>query len=199
MKLDPSFYLRNNVLKIARELLGKVIVTDIEGERCSGIITETEAYAGIDDKASHAFGGRRTARTEIMYRVGGTAYVYRCYGIHDLFNVVSNRAEIPHAVLIRAIHPLEGIRIMEQRRKKKLESSGFSSGPGTLSQALGISLKHTGLSLHENTIWIEDRNIRIPGKMVEITGRIGVEYAGEDAALPYRFLIRKKELASLLL
>ena len=148
MILPESFYNRKDVVKIARELLGKILVTEF-GVRTSGIIVETEAYAGITDKASHAYGGRRTGRTEVMYSPGGTAYVYLCYGIHHLFNVVTNIEGIPHAVLIRAIEPVEGIETMLERRGKTKLSPSLTAGPGALSQALGISTALTGTSLQD--------------------------------------------------
>jgi len=185
-KLDRSFYTRPNVVHIARELLGKVLVTEIGGERTAGTISETEAYAGSIDRASHAFGGRRTQRNEPMYGIGGTAYVYLCYGIHHLFNVVTNVAGFPHAVLIRAVHPIEGIDTIADRRSPAPCTTG---GPGTLSQALGIRTIHSGLDLCGDTIWIEDRGHLVPKRSVLIGPRIGVEYAGDDALLPYRFRI----------
>src|SRR5688572_7863163 len=103
MKLKRDFYTREDVVLVAKELLGKVLCTKWNGKTTSGIITETEAYEGITDRASHAYRGRRTERTEIMYSEGGTAYVYLCYGMHHLFNVVTNKKDIPHAVLIRAV------------------------------------------------------------------------------------------------
>src|ERR1700741_1441905 len=117
-KLPVSFYQRENVFEIAKELLGKLLVTKWNGVVSSGRIVEVEAYNGIIDKASHAFAGRRTARNEIMYAKGGVAYVYLCYGIHHLFNVVTNDPETPHAILIRAAEPVYGIDIMLMRTKK---------------------------------------------------------------------------------
>jgi DNA-3-methyladenine glycosylase len=158
----------------------------------AGIITETEAYNGIIDKASHAYGNRRTNRTEIMYRSGGCAYVYLCYGVHSLFNVVTNKEDLPHAVLIRAIQPLHGIEIMELRRGKLRSTKAFTGGPGTVSQALGIHYSASGLSLMESKIWIEDQQIKIQKSNIIAGPRIGVDYAGEDALLPYRFRVENK-------
>lgn len=190
-KLTPDFYLREDVLQIARDLIGKELITNINGTITSGIITETEAYAGVVDRASHAYGGRRTNRTETMYAAGGISYVYLCYGIHHLFNVVTNAKEVPHAVLIRNIQPLKGLAtILERRRKKKIDKT-LSTGPGTMSEALGIKTLHNGFDLTGDTIWIEDAGITIANEAVKITPRIGVDYAGEDAKLPYRFLVEK--------
>lgn len=189
-KLTSAFYNRENVLQISKELLGKYLVTQIDGIRTSGMITEVEAYGGVVDRASHAYGGRRTDRTEVMYAQGGTAYVYLCYGIHHLFNVVTNKKDIPHAILIRAIEPVEGIAEMMMRRKKERFDYTLTKGPGSLSEALGIRVSNTGVSLRGNTIWIEDRGIKIPPRKIVVSKRIGVEYAGSDAALLYRFYIR---------
>lgn len=190
--LQRKFYLRDDVVQISRELLGKYLYTNLNDEGVTaGIITETEAYAGIIDKASHAYSGRRTKRTEVMYRVGGTAYVYLCYGIHALFNVVTHSENIPHAVLIRAIKPVEGIPVMLLRRNKNKVDKKFSAGPGTVSQALGIACTHTSIDLVESgKIWIEDKGIKILPKDIMIGPRVGVDYAEEDAKLPYRFIAK---------
>jgi len=186
-KLPISFYLRKDVIQISKDLLGKVLVTNINGVITSGIITETEAYRAPEDKASHAYNNRRTPRTEIFYNEGGIVYVYLCYGIHNLFNVVTNQADVPHAILIRAVEPLEGIDIMMQRRGKVKIDKTLSSGPGALSQALGISKKHNKISLIENTIWIEDRNIVV--ESIHATTRVGIDYAEEYKDKPWRFYI----------
>jgi len=199
MKLQKDFYLREDVAGISKELLGKYLFTKIDGKVTAGVITETEAYAGETDKASHAYSGRRTNRTEIMFAEGGVSYVYLCYGIHHLFNVVTNYRDIPHAVLVRAVKPVEGIKTILERRK--LETSQIqieqvksgkkkiAGGPGTVSQALGIQTIHTGLDLTQNKIWIEDKGILVKPKDIVAGPRIGVDYAGEDAKLPYRFII----------
>jgi len=189
MKLSSVYYLQDDVVKISRDLLGKVLCTYLDGRLTSGVITETEAYAGTTDKASHAYGGRRTARNEVMYHEGGKAYVYLCYGIHHLFNVVTNVEGIPHAVLIRGIFPVEGIPEILQRRKTKHVVKDFTTGPGKVSAALGIHTGLNGLLLSENTIWIEDRGLSFADEDVHIGPRIGIDYAGEDAFLPYRFYV----------
>lgn len=200
MKLEKDFYLREDVVAISKELLGKYLFTKIDGKLTAGIITETEAYAGIIDKASHAYNNRRTNRTEIMFAEGGVSYVYLCYGIHHLFNIVTNFKDQPHAVLIRAIKPAEGLKTMLERRnmensKAILEQivngkKKIAGGPGTVSQALGIQTTHSGLDLTKKTIWIEDRNIHVNHKDIITGPRIGVDYAEEDARLPYRFIAR---------
>jgi len=196
MKLPQSFYEREDVVLIARQLLGKVLVTNFDGIYTSGKIVETEAYAGPHDRASHAYGNRRTARTEIMYSHGGTAYVYLCYGIHHLFNVVTYKKDVPHAVLIRGLEPLEGIEDMLARRGKELLQPSVTAGPGALSMAMGIHTRHTGLSLLGNEIWIEDRGIPVNEKDIVASTRVGVAYAREDAYLPYRFSIKGNKYVS---
>ncbi|MBK6484891.1 MAG: DNA-3-methyladenine glycosylase [Chitinophagaceae bacterium] len=195
-KLGKSFYERDNVVQIARELPGKFLMTKIDGIITGGMITEVEAYEGVTDRASHAFNNRRTARTEVMYSAGGTAYVYLCYGIHHLFNVVTNKSGIPHAILIRAIEPAVGIDLMMKRRKKSRLDFTLTSGPGALSEALGIQTQHTGKSLLTGNIWLEDRGIEITQAMITKTTRIGVDYAGTDALLPYRFYIKGNKWVS---
>jgi DNA-3-methyladenine glycosylase len=190
MRLGKSFYQRDDVVKISRELLGKYLFTKFDGQLTGGIITETEAYAGEIDRASHAHGGRRTARTEIMYMEGGRAYVYLCYGIHSLFNVVTNKKDIPHAILIRAIKPTHGIPVMLKRRKMTKVKKNLTAGPGTVSEALGIHYSDTGTSLLGNKIWIEDRGLKVDKAKIISGNRVGVEYAGEDAHLPYRFILK---------
>jgi DNA-3-methyladenine glycosylase len=195
-KLPTAFYRRSNVVTIAKELLGKLLVSSFNGQLTAGRIAETEAYNGVGDKASHAYGGRRTKRTEIMYAGGGIAYVYLCYGIHHLFNVVTNVQDQPHAVLVRAIEPVMGIDIMLERMQKSKLDYTVGRGPGNLSTAMGISTAHTGLSLLQKELYIADDGIDIPAHQVIATPRIGVDYAAEDALLPYRFFIRGNPFVS---
>ncbi|MDR3236336.1 MAG: DNA-3-methyladenine glycosylase [Prevotellaceae bacterium] len=187
-KLPISFYTRPDVVQLSRELLGKVLCTHIGGALTEAVIVETEAYAGVADRASHAYGGKRTKRTEMMYWSGGHAYIYLCYGMYSLFNVVTNIEGIPHAALIRGGVPLSGLDAMLARLKKTKAVPGLLSGPGKLAKALGLHYSMTGTPLSGNRIWIEDRNIHIPANAITATPRIGVDYAGEDAALPYRFV-----------
>ncbi len=188
-KLQKEFYTRDNVVDVARDLLGKVLCSRIDGFLTKAVITETEAYAGIDDRASHAYGGRRTRRTEPMYAEGGIAYVYLCYGIHHLFNVVTGGAENPLAVLIRAGLPLAGIDEILARRGKTRVGRTLLAGPGSLTQALGIRTGHTGTSLSGNRIWIEDHGMDVSNEAIVAGPRIGVDYAGDDAARPYRLVL----------
>ncbi len=241
-RLTNDFYRRTDVVQVARELLGKVLVTQFERIRTAGIITEVEAYRAPDDRACHAWNNRRTKRTEVMFREGGTAYIYLCYGIHHLFNVVTAPEDVAHAILIRAVEPLEGLEFMRLRRQTppptpplkergdveytatgspvystrgdvegaavsrlrfspgKGQGAGFqgslfhrlTTGPGALSQALGLSTAWTGQSLTdpETPVWIEDRGRIIPETSIVAGPRIGVDYAGECAAWEWRFWLR---------
>lgn len=195
-KLPENFYQRNDVTIISKELLGKFLISDIDGIITGGMITEVEAYNGISDKASHAFGGRRTNRTETMYGKGGICYVYLCYGIHHLFNVVTNKINIPHAVLIRAIEPIIGTDEMLKRRRKINIQPTLTSGPGSMSSSLGIKTSDSGSDLCGNRIYIEDRGINISPSEIISTKRIGVDYAGKDALLKYRFYIKENKFIS---
>lgn len=188
-KLHPDFYTRTDVVTVARDLLGKVLCTYTGDELTAAVITETEAYAGVDDRASHASGGRRTKRTEPMYAEGGTAYVYLCYGIHHLFNVVTSGRDDPQAVLVRAGTPLSGIEQMLVRRGKDAVDKVLLSGPGSLACALGITTELSGASLLGDQVWIEDHGIVVDS--VTVGPRIGIDYAGEDASRPYRFLLSR--------
>ncbi len=195
-KLPQLFFLRKNVLIIAKELLGKILATGSEGILTSGRIVEVEAYRGVPDKASHAYGGRRTARNEVMYGEGGVAYVYLCYGIHHLFNVVTHEKNIPHAILIRALEPLEGIGEMLRRTGKKQLDHTLTRGPGNLSKALGIHYSMSGELLGGQKINILDDGFIVPKNSIGISERIGVDYAGEDALLKYRFYIKGNPFVS---
>lgn len=193
MKLDKSFFLRDSVTEVARELIGKTLYTNFDKQLTAGIVVETEAYS-YTEKACHAYNNRRTARTETLFKVGGTCYVYLCYGIHKLFNIVTNDEGTAEAVLIRAVEPVEGVNTMLYRRGFDVKSTALTSGPGKLSQALGINLKHDKTMLFGGDIWLEDNGV---GKgMVVESPRIGVAYAEEDALLPWRFTIKNNPWVS---
>lgn len=195
-RLATNFYTRPNVVQIAQELLGKTLVTYFHGIRTAGIIVETEAYAGENDKACHAHLGRCTQRTEVMYREGGTAYIYLCYGMHHLFNVVTNVQGKADAVLIRAIQPTEGIETMLQRRNLTKLTPRLTAGPGSLSKALGISKCYNGTHLaYSEHIWIENAP-NLPPEQIQATTRIGIDYAQEDALLPWRFVVKGSQWCS---
>jgi DNA-3-methyladenine glycosylase len=195
-KVPLSFYDRKDVIQIAKELLGKILVTNFDGVITSGRIVETEAYVGIVDKASHSFGGRRTARNEHMYAAAGTAYVYICYGMHQMMNIVTNEKEVPDAVLIRALEPLEGIDTMLKRTGKSFLDYTLTRGPGNVGKALGIFKHHSGSFLLDNEIYLLDDNYTIINEAIGISKRIGVEGAGEHSLLPYRFYVRENKYVS---
>ncbi|MDZ4070422.1 MAG: DNA-3-methyladenine glycosylase [Sediminibacterium sp.] len=189
-RLPLDFYRNHNVCAVAKQLIGKILVTYFEHTLTAGRIVETEAYNGVIDKASHAYGGRFTNRTAVMYEPGGIAYVYLCYGIHHLFNVVTNEASIPHAVLIRGIEPIDGVEQMLQRFKKTKFDPSIGRGPGNVTKALDIKTDHTGMSLQESALFISDDGWKISKANILATPRIGVDYAEEDASLPYRFMLK---------
>lgn len=194
-KLALSFYLRNDVLKIAKELLGKVLVTNWNNEYTSGRIMETEAYAGETDRASHASKGR-TARTEVMFNEGGKAYVYLCYGVHQMFNIVTNKEGSPDAVLIRAIEPIEGIDVMLRRTGKKKLDETLTRGPGNVGKAFGFHTSQCGLQLNSEELFIADDGFKISKTMIGTSPRIGVGYAGKHAELHYRFFVKGSKYVS---
>ena len=187
-KLPLSFYLRADVVQIAKDLLGKVLVTDWGEGRTTGRIVETEAYQGTEDRASHASKGR-TDRTEVMFGEGGTAYVYLCYGVHQMFNIVTNKQDTPDAVLIRAVEPLEGGDIMLQRTGKKKLDPSVTSGPGRVGKAFGFHTSQCGLLLTGDELYMADDGYQLPEDKLGTSPRVGVDYAGEHAAWHYRFFI----------
>ncbi|QCR23511.1 DNA-3-methyladenine glycosylase [Pontibacter sp. SGAir0037] len=190
MKLNKAFYTRANVVQVARELLGKYLFTDINGTITGGMVVETEAYAGEGDRACHAHLNKRTQRTEIMYHEGGVAYVYLVYGIYHLFNIITNIEGKADAVLVRAIAPETGVAEMLLRRKMPAVKPNLTAGPGVMSIALGIDKRLYGADLTGETIWLEDKKVIIPEENIAEGPRIGIDYAGEDALLPWRFWLK---------
>ena len=195
-KLPIQFYKGTDVVLIAKELIGKIVVTNFNGIITSGRIVETEAYMGLTDRASHSFAGKRTARNEHMYAGAGIAYVYICYGMHHLFNVVTNVANIPDAVLIRAVEPLAGIDIMLNRTGKPELDNTLTKGPGNAAKALGISKGHSGINLVKDEIYIAADGFKIKETAIGISRRIGVESSGDAALLPYRFYVKGNRFVS---
>lgn len=193
--MEMSWYLNDNVEEVAQQLLGKILCTKFDGVITRGKIVETEAYSGDNDKACHANNQKMTKRNQIMFGKGGHAYVYLCYGIHHLFNVVTNKEGNADAVLIRAVEPLEGVEMMMGRRKMNKIEKRLTAGPGTLSQALGIQISHYGIALNSNVIWIE-RGVKVSENNIVSTTRIGVDYAEEDALKPWRFYIKENRWVS---
>jgi len=195
-KLPYSFYQNHNVNDLAIQLLGKLLFTRVDGELTGGIIVETEAYKGVEDKASHAYGGRFTNRTQVIYEEGGLSYVYLCYGIHHLFNVVTAPKGTPHAVLIRGIEPVQGIDIMLRRRNMVLLKPNITAGPGALSKAMGIDKSLNAKDLLGDEVWIADGGIAFPDDQIVSSARVGVDYAGDHALLPWRYYIRGNKFVS---
>ena len=195
-KLPREFYTHTDVLAVARQLLGQILVVPTKsGGRVSGMIVETEAYRGPEDRASHAYGGRRTRRTETMYRMGGTAYVYFVYGMYHQFNVVTNLPDIPHAVLIRALEPVEGIELMRARRPGRSDVN-LANGPGKLCIALAIDRTLDGADLLDDRVRIERGDRPISASAIACGPRIGIAYAGEWAEKPWRFWLRGNPFVS---
>jgi DNA-3-methyladenine glycosylase len=197
-KLPPSFYLREDVLQISKDLLGKYLITNFDQKITVGKIVETEAYRAPDDKACHAHLNRFTERTKIMFEAGGTAYIYLCYGIHHLFNIVTAPKGMAHAVLIRAVEPVENVNVMLQRRKFEKLKYNLTAGPGTLTKAFGISKKQNGINLldKKSPIWIEDRGEIVLEKNIIASPRVGVAYAEECALWDWRFRVKESKWTS---
>jgi DNA-3-methyladenine glycosylase len=192
-KLVRADYADPRPIRAARFFLGKFLCVQAADGYAEGVITETEAYDGPRDAASHAFGNRRTARTEIMFASGGVSYVYLCYGLHHMFNIITGPPDSPQAVLIRAVRITGGEAVVRRRRKGVTEKD-WASGPGRVCAALGIGMHHYGLDLGGGTIWIEDRGVKIPPREIRKTPRIGVDYAGPWALKPWRFVWEGKLL-----
>ncbi len=197
-RLPASYYASHDVTHLAKDLLGKFLCTRIDGFYCSGKIVETEAYRGPDDRASHSYNNRRTPRTEVMYHQGGVAYVYVCYGMHHLMNVVTAPADHAHAILIRALEPADGIDVMATRRKLEVEDFRLTKGPGALSVAMGIKSHLTGSSLYSpsSPVWIEDRGFNLKKEEICVSKRIGVESAGEAAHWMWRYFVKGSRYVS---
>jgi DNA-3-methyladenine glycosylase len=189
MKLPETFYQRSNVVKIARELIGKGLFTKKDEVITGGVIVETEAYSW-KERGCHAYGARKTNRNAVMFEKGGHSYVYQCYGIHYLFNIVTNDSNVADAVLVRAIEPLKGVNVMMERRGRLVNEYHLTSGPGKLTKALGIDRNWNGKLLSGNEVWLEDLGKKISPVKIEAGPRIGIDYAGEDSLLPWRFTLK---------
>ncbi|MBX2962984.1 MAG: DNA-3-methyladenine glycosylase [Cyclobacteriaceae bacterium] len=194
MLIEPSFYVRQNVVAIARSLIGKLLVSNIGGSLTSGIIVETEAYSW-KERGCHAYGGRKTARNEVMFEEGGRAYVYLCYGMHHLFNIVTNQSGRAEAVLVRALEPVRGMDVMNARRGN-VRHYQLTSGPGKLTRALGIDRSHNGKLLWNEEVWLEHSDKKVSARQIVSGKRIGIDYAGADADLPWRFTLKENPWVS---
>jgi len=194
--LPTSFYTRKDVVLIGKELLGKYLYTLVDGEICGGMIVETEAYCGATDKACHAHLNKHTKRTEIMYAKGGVAYVYLCYGIHSMFNIVTNEKDWADAILIRAISAETGVETMLERRKMDVLKYNVTAGPGCLTKALAIDKTMNSCKLNGPQIWVCNQSVSTGEPSIVLkdadivcSPRVGIDYAGDDALLPWRFRI----------
>lgn len=195
MKLSLSFYQREDTLQIAKELIGKYVFTKIEGKLSGGMIVETEVYIGPLDKGSHAFNHKMTARNKSMYLAGGVAYMYICYGIHDMLNLVTGKVGTSHAILIRAIEPIIGIEHMQDRRG--LVSLGkLAKGPGSLARALGLNKSFDGKSLIGDELWLDDKGINISDDQITASSRIGLNCAEPYCSIPWRFTLSGNKFVS---
>ena len=192
LNMKKEFFLHDDVVNIAQDLLGKTIVSNVDGIRTSGVIVETEAYKAPEDKASHAFGNKFTDRTKTLFENGGKAYIYLVYGIHHLFNIVTAKKGVAHAVLIRAIEPLENIEIMLKRRNKSMLDHSLTNGPGKLTQALGIKTDLNGIDLFDDNslIHLEDDGIEYKPNEIIASPRVGIDYAEEYISKPWRFRVK---------
>jgi DNA-3-methyladenine glycosylase len=195
-KLSPAFYERTDVVAITKELIGKILVTNFDSKLTAGRIVEAEAYNGPFDKAAHSYNNRRTKRTEVMFAKGGVAYIYLIYGIHQMFNVVTNTEGIPNAILIRALEPIAGVDVMLERSAKTIHGFDLTRGPGNVAKALGFHTSQTGMSLQTDQLYIADDGFAYNDADILATTRVGVDYAGEDALLPYRFIVKENKYVS---
>ena len=196
-RIPGSFFTQADTVGLAKWLLGKHLVSDIGPSRTCGRIVETEAYLGEEDRACHAYNGRRTKRTETMFQEGGIIYVYLCYGIHHLLNIVTHAADAPHAILIRALEPLEGVEVMLERRGKSEITRSLLGGPGALTQALGITTARNGSHLDQGPVWLRGKHLPpVPQEEIIASPRVGVAYAKEHAQWPLRFRIASSKWTS---
>ncbi|MCX7605874.1 MAG: DNA-3-methyladenine glycosylase [Bacteroidia bacterium] len=194
LRCVPRELFLHNVWQVSQDLLGKILAVQTPEGSAAVRITEVEAYGGITDRACHAYGGKRTARTAPMYQSGGTLYIYLCYGLHVMLNIVTGEIGDPCAVLIRAGEPLWGLDLM-QKRRKNAPLHRLTVGPGSLSQALGISLEWTGQSIFGHLhLTVYDDGYHPP--QIEQGKRIGVDYAGPDAEHPWRYWIAASPFVS---
>jgi DNA-3-methyladenine glycosylase len=194
MKIERDFYLRDDSVQIAQDLVGKLLVVSADGNRVSGMIVETEAYMGVTDKAAHSYGGRRTARNEITYALGGHVYVFFIYGMYYQLNFVTGPEEHPHVVLIRAVEPIDGIEIMRTRHWQ-MPDNNLTSGPGKLCIAFGIDRSLNGEDLLGEKIWLEEYK-NFSKDEIAVGKRIGIDYAAEDAEKPWRFWVKDNQFVS---
>lgn len=199
-KLNELFYKKSSLL-LAQQLLGKILINNLDGHKISGRIVEAEAYMGVDDKAAHSYKGKRTPRTEIMYGKPGLLYVFMIYGMYNCLNIVAGDIDVPQAVLIRALEPLEGKEEMSIKRFNKAyesltksEKTKLTNGPGKLCMAMGITRNFNGLDLSKANIYLEDDGYR---PLIVTSKRVGIDYAEEAKDFPWRFYIKDNNYVSI--
>lgn len=195
-KLPLEFYQQPDVVSVARELLGKHVYSFIDGKLTGGIIVETEAYRGPDDRGSHAYNNKRTLRNEMMYSAGGVAYMYICYGIHDMLNIVTGIEGMSHAALIRAIEPTEGLETMRIRRGIFEQDRRLCQGPGALAKALGLTKFHNGTDLQGDNLWLTDEGVYYEEDQIVASARVGMNFDGPFKTIPWRFYVRRNPYVS---
>ena len=196
VKLDKSFYLQDASV-LARKLLGKILVLkpNKSSNVLAGRIVETEAYLGVDDAASHSYKGRVTPRNRIMYEDGGLIYVYLIYGMYFCFNIIANKKNIPQAVFIRALQPLQGIDIMRKNNRKAKSDHTLTNGPCRWTASFGIDKSFLGKKIYSNRTYLLSRK-DIKNKFIVKAKRIGIDYAKEAKDLPLRFYIKDNPFVS---
>lgn len=195
-KLPVEFYRQDDVVSVARQLLGKHLYSFVDGQLTGGVIVETEAYRGPEDRGSHAYNGKRTPRNEMMYQAGGVAYMYICYGIHDMLNIVTGIEGISHAALIRAIEPTEGLEVMRIRRGIFDQDGRLCRGPGALAKSLGLTKLHNGVDLQKDTIWLTDEGLNYRDDQVVSSARVGMNFDGPYKSIAWRFYVRGNAFVS---
>ncbi|MEJ7693728.1 DNA-3-methyladenine glycosylase [Daejeonella sp.] len=195
-KLPLEFYQQTDVVSVARQLLGKHVYSLIDGKLTGGIIVETEAYRGPDDRGSHAYNDKRTTRNEMMYSAGGVAYMYICYGIHDMLNIVTGTDGMSHAALIRAIEPTEGLDIIRIRRGIFDQNRRLCKGPGALANALGLTKVHNGADLQGDAVWLTDESTHYDDDQIIASARVGMNFDGPYKTIPWRFYVKGNQFVS---
>ncbi len=193
-RFHKGFYLRG-AEEVAKDILGMKLVHETPEGITIGRIVETEAYLGEEDPASHAFEGKRTERTDILYKEGGKAYVYLIYGMYRCFNVVTEEKGMPQSVFIRALEPVGGLDLMKKRRGMEKNELELTNGPGKLSTAMGISLNHSGADLCKSGLLLSSYESKEDLEIVS-DERINVDYAEEARNWPLRFYLKNNRYVS---
>ncbi|MBK0382311.1 DNA-3-methyladenine glycosylase [Pedobacter sp. SD-b] len=195
MNLDNTFYHRNDTVKMAKELIGKFLFSNVDGKLTGGMIVETEAYMGSIDSSCHTFNNRKTERNATMFNRGGVSYMYVCYGIHDMLNIVTGDEGNSQVILVRAVEPKFGLDIMQQRRGQ-VPLNRLAKGPGSLAKALGLNKSFDNSSLTDGLIWIENKGIEFLEKDIIESPRIGLSCPEPYFSIPWRFFLKGNKFVS---